>query len=92
MDDVDHGLLELVLEILQFGAHEGAESRVEIAQGFVQQESFWLRYGRAPDRDFLQFIDAELSGESVEAVVEAHRIGHALHPAFDLALVDEANS
>ena len=55
--DVDHGLLELVLQVLELGAHESAEGGVEIAQGLVQEKDFRLGDGRAADRDLLKLVD-----------------------------------
>ena len=86
--DVDHGLLELVLKMLEFGPHEGAEGRVQIAQRLVQQKDLGLGDGRAPDRHLLQLVHAELRGGPVEPVFEAHERRHGGDAALDLVLRD----
>ena len=84
MGDIDHGLLELPLQVLQLGAHHGTERGIDIGQRLVEQEDRRLHDRRAADGDALQDVDRQPVGLAVEQRRELQQLGDRADAAVDL--------
>ena len=84
--DIDHGLPELALQMLQLGAHHGAEGGVDIGQRLVEQEDRRLHDRRAADRHALQDVDRQPVGRAVEQRRQLQQLGDRADAPVDLGL------
>src|ERR1700722_17420370 len=53
MGDVDRGLADPQVQLLDFGAHVDAQLGVEIGQWFIEKKELRIAHERAPHRDAL---------------------------------------
>ena len=91
MRHVDHGLLDLVLQMLELRAHLGPKGRVEIAQRLVQQKDVGPDDRGAADRETLHLVHVEPARRLVELRRQAHQRRHRIDLCRDLAGRTAAN-
>ncbi len=70
---------ELALQALQLEAHALAQLRVEVGEGFVEQEQLRLHDQRPREREALLLAAGELGRLAVGELVELHRPEDAQH-------------
>ena len=86
MGDIDGGYVERALQAAQFHPGFHAQFRVQVRQGFVEQEQRGFAHDRARQGDALLLAARELSGPAFEQVVDAHARGGFAHRRVDLRL------
>ena len=64
--DIDDGLAEPLVQLLDLGAHLDPQLGVEVRQGFVEQEDLGLAHKRAAHRDALALAARKLTGLAVQ--------------------------
>ena len=64
--DVDHGVLELLVQALDLDAELGAELGVEVGQRLVEEEDVDVAHQRPADRDALALAAGEGGGLALE--------------------------
>ena len=84
--DVDHRVLELLVQPLDLDAELGAELGVEVRQRLVEQEDVDVAHQRPADRDALALAAGEGGGLAVEQRLDLQDLGGALDALVDLGL------
>ena len=75
--DVDRGLADPLMELLDLGAHVDAQLGVEIGQRLVEQEELRIAHQRAPHGDALALAAGQLAGLAVEQRLDLQQRGDA---------------
>ena len=77
---MDHGLLQLLLQPLDFCPEPESDFRVEGAQGLIQKEHLGIR-GEGPDEgDPLLLPTAQLGRVKASPVGQTDQVEHSIHP------------
>jgi hypothetical protein len=76
---IDEGLAEPAVQLDQLGPHVGAQFRIEIGEGLVQQEDLGVADERAPERNALLLTAGQLARLAVEKGLELKRRGRFSH-------------
>ena len=72
------------VEVLDLGAHPGAERGVEVAERLVEKEDERLLDQRPPERDALLLAARQLGRLAVQQVPDVEHLGHGGDPRVDL--------
>ena len=86
--DVDDGLLEVVVELLDLEAHLGAQLGVEVRQRLVEQEHVDILDQRAADGDALALAAGELRRAAVEQRLDLQELRCPGDAPLDLGAVE----
>ena len=73
--DVDHRVLELLVQPLDLDAQLGAQLGVEVRQRLVEQEDVDVAHQRPADRDALALAAGERGGLAVEQRLDLQDLG-----------------
>ena len=73
--DVDRGLADPLVQLLDLGAHLDAELGVEIGERLVEQEELGIAHERAAHRDALALAAGELAGLAVQERLDLQQRG-----------------
>jgi hypothetical protein len=84
--DVDHGSLQVVVELDQLGAHLDAELGVEVGQRLVEEENLGLADDGAAHGYALSLAARKLLGLAVEELLDVEDAGRLLDADVDLRL------
>ena len=76
-----------MMQLGDFEPQVDAQRRVEVRQGFVEQEAFRRAHDGAADRDALALAAGKLAGLAVKIIGEVQDAGGIVHLAVDLGLV-----
>ena len=74
---------ELVLQVLQLGAHVDAQTGVEIGERLVHQEGLRMAYDRAGEGDALALASGKLAGQIRQQLREAEARGDVASTSAD---------
>ena len=80
--DVEHGLVERGLDLLELGAQLLAQMRVEVRHRLVQQQKARLGDQRAAERDALHLAHVEARGRAIEQTAELEPLDDPGEPAL----------
>ena len=86
MGDVDDGGLQLLVQLLDLGAHVDAQLGVEVRQRLVEQEDVGVAHQRPAHGDALALAAGELAGLAVEQVLDLQELGDLVHRLVALGL------
>src|SRR5581483_11339654 len=86
--DVDDGLLQLVVQLLDLEPHLGAQLRVEVRERLVEEKDADVLDQRPPDRDALALAAGKLGGLPVVEVADLEELRRPVDAALDLGPVE----
>ena len=80
------------MQFADFQAHADAQCRIQIRQGFVEQERRRFADDRATDGDALPLPARQLPRAPVEVICQVQRLGGCRDALFLLGLIDTGHA
>ena len=84
--DVDHGVAELLMQLLDLDPQFGAQLGVEIGERLVEQEDVDVAHQRAADRDALALAAREFGRLALQQRLDLQQLGRLGDALGDLVL------
>ena len=81
--DVDHAGLRAPVQLADLRAHLDAQPRVQVGEGFVEEEHLRVAHQRTPERHALALSAGERARQALEQALDAERARGVEHLAVD---------